>query len=177
LRPRAYVAGPYTAKTVDKRDANIRTADAAGRDLLALGYAPIVPHNNTAAWELDSRFAHDDFLEADFSLLAVCSLVVVVGDWQHSAGTKQEIEFATRNGIPIFYGTDAVPPAIDFPLDTTTKACHLLIHQRQKGVKAYGSPLKPRMPQYRDWIYEAQCEAADMLTYLTQAVEEEPYDL
>jgi len=40
----AYIAGPYSAKTIKQRDKNIRAAWKVGFELAKLGYFPIVPH-------------------------------------------------------------------------------------------------------------------------------------
>jgi nucleoside 2-deoxyribosyltransferase len=97
-----YVSGAYSAVTPEQVQANIDAADAVGRELLAKGYCPIVPHKNSAGWENDARFLWQDFIDADLALLAKCDFVVMVGDWIKSKGAIIEVEFAREHGIPVY---------------------------------------------------------------------------
>ena len=106
----AYVCGPYSADSIEERNANIAAADAAGRDLLAMGYAVIVPHNNTRAWEEDTRFKHGDFITMDLTLLERCDLLCVVDESTDSPGARTEIDWAEANRLPVYPGVANVPP-------------------------------------------------------------------
>lgn len=145
MRSVIYIAGPYSAKTIDKRNANIEAADEAGRACFAKGWMPIVPHSITASWELDDRFpANTDWVAADFSLLQHCQAVCVVGkDWQKSMGTCREIDFATENGLPVWFGTENVPLAEEFICDITSSLVQRYYARRRKGVAEYGTALFP----------------------------------
>jgi len=55
--PIIYVAGPYTGRTAEERDAHIHAADMAARGIALLGLRlgimvrVLTPHLNTARWE------------------------------------------------------------------------------------------------------------------------------
>jgi len=166
MKPIVYIAGPYTATTIDKRNANIEAASAAGRDLLAKGYVPIVPHANTAGWELDPRFKHVDFLEMDFVLLDRADCVCLVGDWQKSKGTLQEIDRANANGQPVYVGVESVPPVEQFQQDCTSRTIERLLDRRRIGVDAYGVPLGHLTKGKFNSTAEALAEILDLAVYL-----------
>lgn len=170
MRHRVYIAGPYTAHSIEKRNLNIANADSVGREVLALGYAPIVPHNLTQGWESDKRFRFEDFIESDLSLLSTCQLLVLCGDWRHSKGTQAELLFARENGIPIFYNVKDVPEAAEFTPDTTTRAIKMLQDRRRIGMAEYGQTLRPW--NGRDSMQDAVEETADMLCYLLNGLAE-----
>lgn len=169
-RPICYVAGPYTAKTIEQRNVNIANADFVARELAEKGYAPFVPHSNSQDWEHDGRFKHADFLEIDYAILERCHLVVLCGRPWDSKGTMQEIEWAKENGIPVFRYPHEVPPASEFKYDTTSYAVDRLLQRRRQGVSTYGKPLAPN--NGRDSLTDAMEECADMLCYLLNEIAE-----
>lgn len=104
-----YVSGPYSAKTKEGIQANIAKADAVGRELLAMGHCPVVPHKNTAGWEDDERFEWQQFIDADLALLAQCDFMVMTDGWVKSKGANIEVDFARKNGIPVYASVSLVP--------------------------------------------------------------------
>ena len=108
-----YVAGPYTADSQLERDRNIAAADKVGRDLLAMGHAPIVPHNLSRGWELDDRFQHDPrdlaeshFLRMDLEIINRCDALFFLG---HSPGADVELARARERLLPVYTNIDDVP--------------------------------------------------------------------
>jgi nucleoside 2-deoxyribosyltransferase len=96
----AYVAGPYRAKTKLGIIINILRAQKVAKELWKAGYAVICPHMNSAL--MDTVAPEKNFLEGDIEILKHCDVLVVVKGWQHSSGTLNEIDFAHRNGIPVY---------------------------------------------------------------------------
>ena len=163
MRYIGYICGPYTAKTIEQRDRNVAAANEAGKDLLAKGYAVIVPHTMSVGWEFDPRFKHADFMASDLALLEHCDLLIMLPGWQHSVGSQQEITWARENGIPTYAGTEVVPDADCFEPDCTTELIADLYERRRKGVHAYGVPLRPF--NGRDAKQDKREELMDLLLY------------
>ncbi len=97
----------------ERQDANVAAADATGRELLAMGHTPFVPHTMTRGWEKDDRFQHDpdhiglsDFLRMDFEWLRFCDALLFLGP---SPGASAEREFAKGMGLTIYYSIDEIP--------------------------------------------------------------------
>lgn len=110
----AYVAGPYSAGTLEKRNSNVAEADRVGRELFAKGYAVVVPHKMTMDWEHDERFVYDDFVDQGKALIGRCHVVVCCKGWQESKGSCLEVEWARGRGIPIYEDASMVPSAKSF---------------------------------------------------------------
>jgi nucleoside 2-deoxyribosyltransferase len=171
LRHIAYVAGDYTAKTIEERNENIARADRVGRELLAKGYAVIVPHNMTRDWEFDERFTHDDFMESDLALLERAHIMVLsTPDWTRSKGTCIEVDFARENGITIYADVALVPDACDFMPDSISRCVARQYDRRRKGVATYGVPLNAY--NGRDNLQDLLDELLDAGHYVMSEIEE-----
>jgi len=99
---RVYIAGPYTSGDTIL---NTRVAMETWLKLWAAGFIPICPH-----WTMFQHFLtplpKQEWLEYDSYILAICGAVLrLPGD---SEGADQEVEFATHNGIPVFFNIDAM---------------------------------------------------------------------
>jgi len=99
--PIVYVAGRFRGPTAWDIEKNVRAAEEMALMVAQAGAMPLCPHANT-------RFFHgqltDEFwLEGTLVLLACCDAVVLVPGWEGSVGTRAEIEFAEKHGIPVLY--------------------------------------------------------------------------
>lgn len=95
-----YVAGPYR----DPRgtvfvEENIRRAEEVAKELWKRGYAVICPHANTR--HFDGLVPSEEFIAGDLQIVCRCDLVVMLPDWQHSEGAKQEYLEAKDRGVPV----------------------------------------------------------------------------
>ncbi len=170
MRPLAYVAGRYSAQALVERDANIEAAGSVARDLLALGYAPICPHKNTAGFELDGRFTWQDFIDMDLAILLHCHLLVCVQGWCESKGACLEVARARELGLPVFMDIADVPPAAEFDVDVQSLAATDLLQRSVRGVATYGRRLYPfNGRDARGDLYE---ELLDAVVYARQVREE-----
>ena len=106
-----YVSGAYTAATHSEVAANVARADRAGRDLLAKGHVPLVPHSLSRFWEADDRFVYEDFLRMDLALLHRCDWLLYLGS---SPGADRELAEARERGMPVFFSVDEVPAVEGF---------------------------------------------------------------
>ena len=103
--PLVYIAGAYTAEHQYQVKLNIQRAEHVGMDVAKMGASIIVPHTNTAHWE--GIQSPKWFYKATLKQLSKCDAMVVVPDKAtDSVGTIGEIEYAEKNGIPWFWGTE-----------------------------------------------------------------------
>jgi len=100
-----YVVGKYTDTSREKIKANIEVADKAAKELLKLGFIPIVPHKNSAFWdddpEIAKRFHHQEWLtEYCFPLQERCDMTFLSENWVGSLGSEAEHVHAHEIGQP-----------------------------------------------------------------------------
>ena len=103
-----YVSGPYTAPTREMRDANVHAADVVGRQLLAKGHWPFIPHKQTQCWEGDTRFETADFMRMDFAWQLLCDATYFISP---SPGADEELRLAKALGQPVYTRMGEVPGA------------------------------------------------------------------
>lgn len=96
-----YVAGPYSADTVEGRSKNIKAAWKAGCQVAALGVYPVVPHMNTA--HMDKLQSWEWWIDATLELMLRCNAVLMMEGWEKSRGARGEEAMAKKVGIPVFY--------------------------------------------------------------------------
>ena len=117
LRSRIYIAGPIT---LGDTQGNVQRAVAMGSLLLALGYAPFIPHlshymDPDATW-IKNPHRYEQWLALDRSFIAVCdALLRLPGE---SRGADREVAWAVEIGIPVFHTLavlfDRIPPTREF---------------------------------------------------------------
>ena len=90
-----YVAGPYTRPDPQ---ANTERAVKVGNDLMALGYASIVPHL-THFWEQLHPQPYETWLAFDLVLLERCNVILLLPGY--SSGAEKEVVYAEQRGIPV----------------------------------------------------------------------------
>ena len=54
-------------------------------------------------WVLPEDASWEDFMRMDFMLLANCSAIYMLKNWERSRGAKAEMAFAREHGIAIMY--------------------------------------------------------------------------
>lgn len=94
---KVYIASPYTLGDVA---VNVKKQIDVADELILLGFAPYVP--------LYSHFQHmvhprpyETWTKLDLEWVKVCDcLLRLEGE---SSGADKEVEFARKNGIPVFY--------------------------------------------------------------------------
>lgn len=101
-----YVAGAYSSEHPEEVSFNVRRAEQAGRDLLAKGHIPFVPHAHSHGWETDRRFDYEDFMALALAWLRKCDWLLYLGP---SPGADRELAVARERGMPVFYSVDEVP--------------------------------------------------------------------
>lgn len=107
-----YVIGPYTAKTREECKNNIAAAVHTGVRVARKGYAPLIPHQNTALFDWDYNIGDATFwYEATAALLRRSDIAVLCAGAADSKGSQREIEICKELGIPVFASVDALPMA------------------------------------------------------------------
>lgn len=97
---RVYVAGPLT-KPAGHEMPNMRRAIDAAQALFKAGFAPFVPHLAEFWFLVYPDNTYDEFIDWDKAwILASDALLRLPGE---SVGGDREVEFAEKNGIPVFY--------------------------------------------------------------------------
>lgn len=107
-----YVAGKYTAPTIEGVIDNVAKAEEAGKEVLAAGHVPLIPHCISAHWDIDSRFTHfehGDWLNKFcYPLLKKCDGIYLYDGWEESKGAQMEYEVAKLHGIPIYFSVEDI---------------------------------------------------------------------
>lgn len=142
-----YVSGPYTAPTQELRDRNVHTADIVGRQLLAKGHWPFVPHKQTHCWEGDPRFEIADFLRMDFAWQLLCDSLYFISP---SPGASAELTLAKALGQPVYHRMSEVP-VVDAEDAVTLETAIPNWHELQQVWRRQSSLLLRKGRQYRQW--------------------------
>lgn len=103
-----YIAGAYRWKgsrwipSIIGELINIYKAWEIARQVWIAGFAAVCPHTNGL---LMDRFGGtpEMFLKGDLDILRQCDYILMLPEWQKSAGATEERLFAIQQGIPIFY--------------------------------------------------------------------------
>lgn len=118
MRQRVYISGPLT--TSGNPMENIDRAMVAARELIAAGYAPLVPHLNYMM-DLGEEIPREIWLEVELPWVrAADAMIRLPGE---SIGADLEVERAELLGIPVFGSVAALvascpaarPPAAEQP--------------------------------------------------------------
>lgn len=102
MKPRIYIAGPYTVGDVG---VNVRKAIEVADRLRFLGGVPHVPHLNHL-WHLAFPHDYEYWMALDMDWLAVCDWIVRIPG--ESPGADREEVFAKARGIPVLTEEKAV---------------------------------------------------------------------
>jgi hypothetical protein len=109
---RIYIAGPYTAPTVDGRLANTNRAIEVGLALMRLGHQPFIPHlshfMDTSGETGGTLFPYERWLELDNAWLDQSEALYFIAP---SRGASLERARAERLGLPVYERLQDVPPA------------------------------------------------------------------
>jgi hypothetical protein len=104
-----YISCPYSAPTVEEREANVRNAIDAGIELMCKGFSPIIPvlmhYFDLRAIEKGIEFTWEDYIRIDLELLSKCDALLFLG---HSKGADIELEYAQKLGMPVYYSVEEI---------------------------------------------------------------------
>ena len=110
--PVIYVFGPFTGKSPEEVALNIESARQCGKLLVRKGWMPIIPHANTAGFDVILPDVNYQFwLDGTMELLRRADAAFGCPGWEHSGGSIAEERKARRLGLPVYFETRAVPDA------------------------------------------------------------------
>ena len=99
-----YIAGHYRS---DRGEwyvvQNIENAAKAALVVWRNGGVALCPHKNTALFGGAFDIPDKTWLDGDLELLRRCDAIWPQPGWETSNGTKAEVEFAKKHGIPVLY--------------------------------------------------------------------------
>lgn len=97
-----YLAGPFTANTIEGIQHNIQIAKSVALALWKMGYIVMCPHTNAGGTDwLDSDLPESRIMFGDIVLMLRCDMVVLLPGWENSKGTQKELVFAHGAGMPV----------------------------------------------------------------------------
>lgn len=110
MKPKIYVAGPYTAPTIEQCEENSKKAIDASLELFKKGYIPFVPHlahwADLRAKETGVNMSWEDYMAWDLEFLKSCDAFLYLGP---SRGADIELKIAKKLGLKIYYSLEEVP--------------------------------------------------------------------
>lgn len=113
--PKLYIAGPYTAPTLEETEQNVLDAIDAGIEVYRRGWIPFIPHlshyvalrNAEHPLRHGIRLEYEDYIAMDDVWLYACDAFLYLNP---SPGADRELLLAaTRPGMPIYCHTDQIP--------------------------------------------------------------------
>lgn len=157
--PVVYIAGSYRSPTREGVELNIQAARNVGLHCARRGWAPIIPHANTAHLDaIDPAIGDQFWLDATMAMMERCDALVLVPGWGKSVGTKAEVRRAGELGLKVFYTVEDMPnaskwvqdeymrPFLDRSLGVPFDAQELDVEMIPDHDKGYMVPVKRRAP-------------------------------
>jgi len=95
----AYVAGPYSAKTIFGKLRNIYRAWKVAYTLWQQGYTVICPHSNSMLME--NAIGNEEFAKRDLHIVERCDIIFMLPGWTRSNGAIKEYHHALKHGLEI----------------------------------------------------------------------------
>ena len=110
--PILYIAGPYSADTKAKRDANIGAARDAALQAWMNGWTAITPHLNTCQFDDMIDLPNERYIKGDLEIVHRLQpergdALYLLPNWDQSKGAIAELHRAQARKLPIHFG--AVP--------------------------------------------------------------------
>jgi hypothetical protein len=104
-----YVAGPYSGKNPSEVEHNVKTAIAAGVEIIRRGHYPYIPHLTHYVDQVKDTVLHlswDDHLDWGLAWLDRADALLYLAP---SRGANIELDFATKKNKRIFRAIDDIP--------------------------------------------------------------------
>ena len=107
-RKRIYVAGKLNDMAVAYIK-NVRGMCIEADSIRKMGYSVFVPCLDVLMGLIAGDYDYNDYFENNQPWLAASDAVYVCADSEESKGTKKEIEYAEKLGIPVIYDKKDLP--------------------------------------------------------------------
>lgn len=107
-----YLASPYTHEDLGVREERARKVSKIAGHLIHHGhnvFCPIAHSHKVSEHSVADHNEHDMWMRVDISMLNRCTdlYVLTLEGWEESKGVKEEIDFARRQGMPIYHIDEA----------------------------------------------------------------------
>ena len=99
---KVYVAGKLNAYAVNYIK-NMHKMIAAADEIRRMGYSVYVPCLDFLSGLVHGDYDYYDYFNNNLPWMLSADLVFVAPGWETSEGTKQEIEIARENNIPVLF--------------------------------------------------------------------------
>jgi len=106
---RVYVAGPYSCDPMPDAFSNMRRGVRASVELFLDGHTPFSPWLDWMYWMVladGEDIPKERIYEYSLDWLEVCDCVYVLSGWERSPGTQNEIKWAKKLEIPVFFARE-----------------------------------------------------------------------
>lgn len=102
-----YIAGPFTAATLEQIDANIDAAEKVAAQIIGSSerFAVIVPHSLGRNFK-QGPGAPQYWYRATLAMAKACDVLVTVPGWEKSRGSVKEVEWFTQRKRQVFHSAD-----------------------------------------------------------------------
>ena len=101
-----YVAGPFRASSTWAIEQNIRKAEEAALNIWRVGAVALCPHLNTRFFQ--GAAPDEVWLSGDLELLRRCDAVLMLPNWEDSAGSTVEYKYALAWGLKVLLSHEAL---------------------------------------------------------------------
>lgn len=102
-----YISGPVTPKNGYSAEDNVNEGlkmHLKLTDLKIASYSPQLVAAFPSAWKVD----WDKWMEIDLAIVEFCTHMVMLPRWRTSKGAVEEVLYAEKKGIPIFYSLESL---------------------------------------------------------------------
>ena len=102
------VAGPYTAKTEDERNNNLKALNIAAAGVYRKGHIPVIGVNAALfiADEINDLPRREVINNISFAIVEKCDAILMTGS---SPGADAERDIIADKGLPVYYSLDEIP--------------------------------------------------------------------
>lgn len=98
-----YLAHPYSAKTREEINDNVRKSITITNKLLDLGYCVFNPLTHSHPLDLEQKRPSGFWYEYDLKLMDMCSGIILCGDHEKSKGCRLGRFEANKRGLDVKY--------------------------------------------------------------------------
>jgi hypothetical protein len=98
-----YIAGAYSADTLEQQHKNVNHAVEATHRLLCEGYCVFCPIITYGYFDLVYDLPYETYLRTDLEILKRCDCIYLLNNWRTSYGARCEKKLAALYGLEVIY--------------------------------------------------------------------------
>lgn len=116
---RIYIAGPYTADTIEEIEGNVSRAKEAFIKLVEMGHHPYLPHlSHYVELSFPGIVSYEKWMEIDQAWLGCCDCLLLLAP---SPGALVEVNVAIALGLEVFRRVEDIPDLIEVIVPKTAQ--------------------------------------------------------